>query len=105
MKADTISFQAGEKIDKIAIDYFGGGNLKYYLGNKAENWRSSKNNPKYDEIYWLAVSINNLQGDIGKLRIGQQRKPEDEYRWLQKIKDPYKPDYRVGTTLFVYKLD
>ncbi|MCR4275380.1 MAG: glycosyltransferase family 39 protein [Candidatus Wolfebacteria bacterium] len=96
---------AGEKIDKIAIDYFGGGNLKYYLGNKAEDWQSSKNNPKYDEIYWLAVSINNLQGDIGKLRIGQQRKPEDEYRWLQKIKDPYKPDYRVGTTLFVYKLD
>jgi len=95
----------GEQIDKIAVDYFGGGNLKYYLGDKAEDWRSSKNNPKYDKIYWLAISINNLQGDVGKLHIGQQRKPEDEYRWLQKIKDLYKPDYRVGTTLFLYKLN
>jgi len=95
---------SGEKIDKIAIDYFGGGSPKYYLGDKAKGWQSSKNNPKYENVRWLAVSINNLQGAIGKLHPGQQRNPEDEYRWLQKIKDPYKPDYRVGTTFFIYKL-
>ncbi len=96
---------AGEKIDKIAIDYFGGGNPKYYLGDKVEYWQSSRDNPIYENIKWLAISVNTLQNATGKLHPGQQRNPEDEYQWLQKIKKPYKPDYRVGTSIFIYKLD
>jgi len=96
---------AGENIDKIAIDYFGGGNPKYYLGDKVEYWQSSRDNPIYENIKWLAVSINTLQNATGKLHQGQQRNPEDEYQWLQKVKNPYKPDYRVGTSIFIYKLD
>ena len=95
----------GEKIEKIAIDYFGGGNPKYYLGDKVEYWQSSRDNPIYENIKWLAVSINTLQNATGKLHPGQQRNPEDEYQWLQKIKNPHKPDYRVGTSIFIYKLD
>ncbi len=95
----------GQNIDKIAIDYFGGGNPKYYLGNKVEYWQSSRDNPIYENIKWLAVSINTLQNATGKLHPGQQRNPEDEYQWLQKIKNPHKPDYRVGTSIFIYKLD
>ena len=95
---------AGGKIDKIAVDYFGGGNLKYYFGNKAESWWSSKGNPKDSGIKWLAVSINSLQGALAKLVPGQQRNPADEYTWLKEIKNPYEPDYRVGTSIFVYKL-
>lgn len=96
---------AGEKIEKIAVDYFGGGNVKYYLGQKTELWQSSKGNPKFEGINWLAVSINTLQGALGKLHPGQNRKPEDEYSWLQKIKDPYNPDYRAGTSIFIFKLN
>ncbi len=94
----------GKKIDKIAVDYFGGGNIKYYLGDKGEIWQSSKGNPKLQEINWIAISINSLQSALGKLHPGQLRNPEDEYRWLTQIKNPYQPDYRIGTTMFVYKL-
>ena len=96
---------AGVKIDKIAVDYFGGGSPRYYLGDKFEPWWSSRNNPKYQGIEWFAISINNLQGAIEKLHPGQERKAEDEYSWLTKIKDPHNPDYRIGTSIFVFKLD
>lgn len=95
---------AGEKINKIAIDYFGGGNSKYYLTNQAESWQSSKGNPKDYGIEWLAISINNLQSALGELHPGQQRNPEDEYQWLKEIKNPYEPDYKAGTSIFIYKL-
>lgn len=97
-------FVEQKNIDKIAVDYFGGGDVKYYLGQKAENWQSSKGNPKFENINWVAISINNLSGALGKLHLGQKRNPEDEYSWLVKIKDPYNPDYHVGTSIFVYKL-
>ncbi|MBI2514983.1 glycosyltransferase family 39 protein [Candidatus Wolfebacteria bacterium] len=88
-------------IDKIAVDYFGGGSPTYYLGDKAESWWSSKGNPKDYGIEWLAVSVNTIQGAKGKLHPGQERKPEDEYSWL---KDPYNPYARAGTSIFIYKL-
>lgn len=91
-------------IDKIGVDYFGGGSPKYYLGNKFVPWQSSKGNPKDQDIDWLAVSINTLQGALGQLAPGQTRNPQDEYNWLSQIKNPYQPDYRVGTSIFVYKL-
>jgi hypothetical protein len=98
-------FVADKKIDKIAVDYFGGGNPKYYLGDKVEYWQSSKGNPKYEGINWIAISINTLQSATGKLHPGQNRNTEDEYQWLQKVKDIYQPDYRVGTSIFVFKLN
>jgi len=106
-------FVADKKIDKIAVDYFGGGNPQYYLGDastplstgKAILWQSSKGNPKYDGINWIAISINTLQSATGKLHAGQTRNSEDEYQWLQKVKDIHNPDYRVGTSIFVYKLN
>ncbi len=92
---------AGEKIDKVAVNYFGGGNPKYYIGDKVEYWDSVKGNPKYYGIDWFAISINNLQGALGKLHPGQLRNPEDEYRWL---KNPYEPYAKAGTSIFIYKL-
>src|SRR3989344_1776427 len=89
---------------QVAVDYFGGGNPGYYLGDKVEYWQSAKGNPRIYGIGWFAISINNLQGALGKLHPGQKRNPEDEYQWLKKIKDPYKPDARVGKSIFIYKL-
>ena len=86
---------------QVAVNYFGGGNPEYYLGDKVEYWDSAKGNPKYYGIDWFAISINNLQGALGKLHPGQLRNPEDEYHWL---KNPYEPYARAGTSIFIYKL-
>ena len=94
----------GEKINKIAVDYFGGASPKYYLGDKAESWWSGRGNPAQENIKWLAISINTLQGALGKLHPGQERNIKDEYKWLRKIKDPYNPDFKAGKSIFIYKL-
>ncbi len=91
-----------EKIDKIAIDYFGGGSPTYYLGDKAVAWSSSKGNPLESNIKWLAVSVNSLQSAKGKLRDNLPRTDEDEYRWLQ---NPYSPYATAGKSIFIYKLE
>jgi len=101
---ETWNLKHETKINKIAVDYFGGGNPKYYLGNKVEYWQSNKGNPKEQGIEWLAISINNLQGALGRLHPGQNRHPEDEYQWLKEIKNPYQPDFKAGTSIFIYKL-
>ncbi len=88
--------------NKIAVDYFGGGNPKYYMGdNVVEYWSSSKGNPASENIHWLAVSVNTLQSAKGKLHPGQERNPEAEYSWLP---NPYTPYARAGTSIFIYKL-
>ncbi|MBU3925918.1 glycosyltransferase family 39 protein, partial [Patescibacteria group bacterium] len=86
-----------ENINKIGIDYFGGGNIPYYFGDKGENWWSSKGAPPTNS--WLAISINSFMGATAKTAPGFERKPEDSYSWL-KNKEPYD---RVGTSIFIYK--
>ncbi len=88
-------------IDRIAVDYFGGGDPKYYLGDITEPWWSARGNPKVQGIKWLALSANTLQVAKGQLTAGSARKPEDEYRWLL---NPDEPFARAGTSIFIYKL-
>ncbi|MBU6500268.1 MAG: glycosyltransferase family 39 protein [Patescibacteria group bacterium] len=99
------------EIDKIAVDYFGGGNPKYYLGNKEVDWQSSKGNPTDQGIHWLAVSINTLQGAIQPLAPEQARESQESYSWLNSLRHPTpglgnvpEPDYRSGTSIFIYHL-
>jgi len=80
------TFMKEKDIKKIAVDYFGGGDVRYYLGDKAELWRSSRGNPKDIGIEWLAVSVNTLQGT-------------GEYQWL-----PPQPDFKAGTSIFIFHL-
>jgi hypothetical protein len=123
-------------IDRIAVDYFGGGKPAYYLAGKEVDWWSARGNPlqaqtnadntqtvaengpresapgqRTSAIRWLAVSVNTLEGATQPTVAGQVRKPEDEYRWLTALRPPIpgmgnlpKPDYRVGTSIFIYKL-
>lgn len=102
------AFVKEKDIKKIAVDYFGGGDPKYYLGEKVEQWWSARGNPKDigigRRIEWLAVSVNTLQGALAKPAPGFVKKPEDEYRWLQELRDPFQPDFRAGTSIFIYKL-
>ncbi len=87
--------------EKIAIDYFGGGNLSYYFGDQAESWSSSRGNPFEQNIHWLAISAHTLQSAIAKTHIGFIRKEEDEYSWLN---EPYTPTVLAGTSIFIYQL-
>ncbi|MDD4761757.1 MAG: glycosyltransferase family 39 protein [Candidatus Pacebacteria bacterium] len=106
-------FVEKNNIDKIAVDYFGGDSLAYRFGNKAVPWQSAKNNPKEEGINWLAVSVNTLEGAVADLAPGMElsRKPEDSYLWLKNLRnvpenysDVPLPDYRAGTSIFIYKL-
>ncbi len=99
------------EIKKIAVDYFGGGSPNYYLSPKEVDWSSSKGNPADKGVYWLAVSVNTLQSATQPLAPGQTRNPTDEYQWLTRMKPPAPglgslppPDYRAGTSIFVYRL-
>lgn len=90
-----------EADEKIAVDYFGGGDPSYYLGNRFVPWQSSKGNPKNENIHWLAISANTLQGALAKLTPDFYRNPADEYLWLT---NPLQPADRAGTAIFIYKL-
>ncbi|KKW11827.1 MAG: Glycosyl transferase, family 39 [Candidatus Jorgensenbacteria bacterium GW2011_GWB1_49_9] len=105
------NFVEENNISKIAVDYFGGGNPEYYLGEKAIIWSAAKGNPKNQEIGWLAVSVNTLEGAIAKTAPGFARNPDDTYEWLEAVRSAGSglgavpmPDYRAGTSIFIYKL-
>jgi len=89
-------------IDKIAVDYFGGGYPEYYLENKFVPWWSSKGSPidQPDAPKWLAVSINTYQGAIAKPRGDFHREEHDNYSWL-KDKEPVG---RAGASILIYKM-
>ncbi|MBU2109901.1 glycosyltransferase family 39 protein [Patescibacteria group bacterium] len=93
------SFVDKNNIEKIGIDYFGGGNIPYYFGDKGQMWWSPWGSPKDYGIEWLAVSANTLMSAQAKPALGFERKFEDSYWWL-KGKEPYA---RAGTSIFIYK--
>jgi hypothetical protein len=115
---------AHPEINKIAVDYFGGGNPRYYLGAKEINWSSAQGNPaenstnktyesseSYPDVHWLAISVNTLEVATQPLAPGQTRNASDTYSWLTALRPPAPgmgnvpaPDYRIGTSIFVYHL-
>ena len=102
---------AHPEVQKIAVDYFGGGNPRYELGNKEVDWYSAKGNPADQGVHWLAVSVNTLELATQPLGPGQSRSASDTYAWLTAVRPPAPgmgnvppPDFRIGTSIFVYHL-
>ncbi len=102
---------AHPEIDKIGVDYFGGGSPSYTLGAKEVNWSSAQGNPADAGIHWLAVSVNTLEGATQPLAPGQTRNVADTYSWLTALRPAGNgmgnvppPDYRAGTSIFIYHL-
>ncbi len=110
---------ANPQVDKIAVDYFGGGDPHYYLGNKEVNWSSSQGNPADQGIHWLAVSVNTLELATQPLAPGNARNASDTYSWLTALRPPSAatgtwlggtmgnvptPDARAGTSIFIYHI-
>ncbi|HPN96705.1 MAG TPA: glycosyltransferase family 39 protein [Candidatus Moranbacteria bacterium] len=81
------------EIDKIRVDYFGGADIKYYIGDRYLMWWDSK---RPIEPGWYAISTNFLQGSL----YDKEKKDEDSYRWIKNIK----PLYQVGTSIFIYHI-
>ena len=89
------SFVEENNIEKIKVDYFGGTDVGYYLGDRLENF-DPKSGPQKG---WIAVSATLLQGGRG------EPTPDfDEetgyYKWL----DDYEPVGRAGTSIFIYNI-
>ena len=94
-------FVEENNISKIGVHYFGGGDPLYYMPDQAVLWRSNMGNPIESGIEWIAISVNELQNTTAPTAPGYTRNIEEEYRWLDNI---HSPDFRVGKSIFVYKL-
>jgi len=81
--------------ERIAIDYFGGGNPKYYFGKQFEPWWSNRGQPEG----WLAISSTFLQGAHATPIKNFSQNPENTYSWLKQKT----PTARAGTSIFIYK--
>lgn len=104
---------AHPEIDRLAVDYFGGGMPGYYFAGSrsVEIWSSARGNPADEGVHWLAVSASVLQTAVPPAAGGLARPAQDEYRWLTAIRPREggfggvpRPDYRAGTSLFIYHL-
>lgn len=85
--------------ERIAVDYFGGGDPQYYFGKKFEPWWSARGLPGNAGIRWFAISLTFRQGAMATPAHNYTQKPEDTYSWL-KNKEPVA---RAGTSIFIYK--
>jgi 4-amino-4-deoxy-L-arabinose transferase-like glycosyltransferase len=88
------------KIEKIYLDYFGGGNPKYYLGKKYESWWGQRNPKELKKGSYLAISATTLQGGRGNPVKGFDQ-ATGYYLWLGK----YQPVAKIGYSIFVFYID
>ena len=87
------------KIEKIYVDYFGGGEAKYYLKEKFLPWQGTKDPKELPKGSYLAVSATFLQGGRGLPAPGFDQ-PHSYYRWL----DKYQPIVKIGYSIFIYQI-
>lgn len=77
-------------IDGIRVDYFGGSNPRYHLGDKYIPWSSHR----APESGWYAISIGFLMENLHKTHAPG----EQHYDWLRDVA----PVTRVGDSIFVF---
>jgi hypothetical protein len=93
-------FVEKNKIEKIYLDYFGGGSAEYYLKEKYQPWWGSRQPSELPPNSWLAVSATLLQGGRGWPVPGFHQ-PTGYYNWLNQ----YQPAAKIGYSIFVYKIE
>jgi len=93
-------FVEENKINKIYLNYFGGGLGKYYLGEKFQDWWGDRNPADLPPNSWLAVSATFLQGCRALPAPGFNQKT-DCYNWLNQ----YEPVEVIGHSIFVYYIE
>ena len=83
-------------IEKIKVDYFGGADVNYYLGNRLERFDHSES----PQRGWLAISATLLQGGRGN-PVPDFDQDVSYYKWL----NDYKPVARAGKSIFIYYIE
>ncbi|MBD3208602.1 MAG: hypothetical protein GF370_04070 [Candidatus Nealsonbacteria bacterium] len=83
-------------IQKIKIDYFGGADVSYYFGEKAERV-DARSEPQKG---YLAISATHLMGGQGEPVSGYDQ-PTGYYDWLEN----YQPIGRAGKSIFIYYIE
>jgi len=89
-----------KEINKIYVNYFGGGDVKYYLKEKYAPWWGTRNPEELPKGSYIAVSATLLQGGRAEPSKGFDQ-PSDYYCWLNK----YTPVAQIGHSIFVYYID
>jgi hypothetical protein len=90
------NFVEENNIEKIKIDYFGGSDIEYYLGDKFEKF-DPKSGPQKG---WLAISATLLQGGRAEPAKGFDQDTR-YYEWL----NDYEPVGRAGSSIFIYNIE
>ncbi len=93
LKRLKIFLEKHPEIDKIRVDYFGGGDVKTYIGDKYVQWWDSM---RPIEPGWYAISANFLMGSL----YDKTKKDSESYRWLKN----HSPRYQVGTSILIYSI-
>ncbi|HHE76478.1 MAG TPA: glycosyltransferase family 39 protein, partial [Candidatus Parcubacteria bacterium] len=88
------------KINKIYVDYFGGSDTKYYLGDKFLPWWGTRDPKELPQGSYLAVSATFLQGGRGEPVSGFNGET-GYYNWLYQ----YHPVAKIGYSIFVYHIN
>lgn len=88
-------------IDKIYVDYFGGSDPKYYLGDKYREWHGDYNSGDFPKNNYFAISATYLQKGRGEPGPGVDPSGFGFYRWL----DQYQLVDKIGYSIFVYYID
>jgi hypothetical protein len=87
-------------IDKIYLDYFGGGDPVHYLGDKYIPWNSDMDPATIPVGSYFAISANQMMGQRAKAANGYDQ-PTNKYNWL----DAYEPPIaKIGYSIFIYKI-
>ncbi|OGZ34386.1 MAG: hypothetical protein A2Y98_03155 [Candidatus Portnoybacteria bacterium RBG_19FT_COMBO_36_7] len=86
-------------INKIYIQYFGGTDAQYVLGNKFQPWWGDRNPSDLKSGDWLAVSATFLQGGRGRPAVNFNE-PTGYYNWLNELE----PKAVIGYSIFVYQI-
>jgi 4-amino-4-deoxy-L-arabinose transferase-like glycosyltransferase len=84
------------QIERIAVDYFGGGSPVYELGERYLPWESAKG----PYAGWLAVSASLLRFAQGQWDPTLAHPAEDSYAWLQ----GHAPVAKIGYSIWVFDL-
>jgi len=83
---------------QVYLDYFGGGDPRYYLGEKYIPWDRTRTESEFPKGNYLAVSATQMQGQRANPVLGFDQETF-QYFWLNKFEPPIT---KIGYSIFVY---
>lgn len=96
-----LEFVKEKNIEKLHLDYFGGEDPAYWLGEKYVRLNPNIEGFTPSEVEgWIAVSVNQLQGGLAKPAAGFDQST-GYYEWLSR----YTPIARAGKSIFIYHIE